>query len=46
VVLARRAEDLRSLKDDPLWVRYGRLPGATVWTDDYADVLGAVQWSP
>jgi hypothetical protein len=41
-VLAARAEDLGALGDDPRWQVPALRPGATVWTDDFSNVVG--QW--
>ena len=43
VVMARRAEDLASLARDPAW-RPLDADGGRVWTDDFSNVVGAIQW--
>jgi tetratricopeptide (TPR) repeat protein len=43
VVMARRAEDLGPLAEDPDWEPL-RPGGGRLWTDDFSNVLGAVRW--
>jgi hypothetical protein len=45
VVMARRPEDLRRLLQDTQWM--ASLPTVTgpAWTDDYSNVLGALEFS-
>jgi tetratricopeptide (TPR) repeat protein len=43
VVMARRAEDLGPLAEDPDWVPL-RPHGGRLWTDDFSHVLAAVRW--
>ena len=45
VLMARRVEDLAGLAEDTRWRRMESDPGERVWTDDYANVVGAVIWS-
>lgn len=45
VVLARSAADLAFLAADPRWTPLAADPRTHVWTDDHADVLGAMVWS-
>ncbi len=43
VAMARRAEDLGGLGDDPRWRRLeGR--GTRMWTDDFSDLLDTYRW--
>jgi hypothetical protein len=42
VVLARNAADLASLADDPRWRMLRRSAGATLWTDDYSNIIEAL----
>ena len=41
--MARRAEDLAPLAAEPAWKPL-RADGGPVWTDDFSNVLAAVQW--
>jgi spermidine synthase len=45
VVMARRAEDLGALLDDPLWKAPAAPPELAPWTDDFASLLTAFHWS-
>jgi spermidine synthase len=45
VVMARRAEDLGALVDDPLWKAPAAPPALAPWTDDFASLLTAFHWS-
>jgi len=44
VVIARRESDLGTLARNSRWLPVAAPPGARVWTDDFADVLGAFKW--
>lgn len=44
VVMARRAEDLGFLADDPNWKDVRGRPGSTVWTDDFSNLLSVFRW--
>ena len=44
MALARRAEDLGSLMNDPRWRRLEGNAHARVWTDDFSNVLGVIKW--
>jgi hypothetical protein len=44
VVLARRPADLSRLAGRPGWRSLAGGPGAAVWTDDHADLLGLLRW--
>jgi hypothetical protein len=44
VALARRPEDLGSLRDDPRWSALLPEPGMRLWTDDYSNILGIFDW--
>ena len=44
VALARRPEDLGSLRDDPRWPALPPEPGMRLWTDDYSNILGIFDW--
>lgn len=44
VAVARHAEDLGSLTDNPRWRKLEGLPHAEIWTDDYSNVLSALRW--
>jgi len=43
VVLARDPADLGAIAHDPHWTRLQAAPGTKLWTDDFADVLSALQ---
>ena len=42
VVMARHTRDLRAVASDPRWHNCQRSPGAAPWTDDYSNLLGAL----
>ncbi len=44
VAIARQAEDLGRLTDNPDWQILKGQPQAKIWTDDYSNVLGAMKW--
>lgn len=46
VVLARHAGELRPLAEIGLWQPLVRGEDDPAWTDDYADILGALKWDP
>ena len=41
IALARRAEHLRPLAQDPRWTRLHGRPGVRPWTDDFSNILSA-----
>jgi tetratricopeptide (TPR) repeat protein len=43
VVMARRAEDIAELSGDSAWQAL-LSDGGRVWTDDFSNVVGAIQW--
>jgi Flp pilus assembly protein TadD len=43
VVMARRAEDLAPFAEGAAW-KLLRSDGGRIWTDDFSNVVGAVQW--
>ena len=43
VVIARRAEDLAFLGDNPRWAPLESRGQAAVWTDDYSNLIGALR---
>jgi hypothetical protein len=43
VVLARHADDIAPLLGDPRWHRLARTSDRA-WTDDYSNVVGAIDW--
>jgi spermidine synthase len=45
VAMARRAEDLGTLRDDARW-RAAADPHLAPWTDDFASLLTALRWGP
>jgi SAM-dependent methyltransferase len=44
VLMARRDADLGAIAADPRWRPLPVAPGATAWTDDFSNLLGAVDW--
>ena len=44
VLMARREGDLGAIGADPRWQPLQIAPGARPWTDDFSNVLGAVDW--
>lgn len=44
VAVARRAEELGALTNNPHWQRLEGRARHEVWTDDYSNVLGALKW--
>ncbi len=44
IALARRAEHLRPLAQDPRWTRLHGRPGVRPWTDDFSNILSALRW--
>ena len=44
VVMARQPADLGTLAQDPRWERQPGRPGATVWTDDFSNILSVFRW--
>jgi hypothetical protein len=42
VVMARHTRDLRAVAPEPGWHDCRRSPGAAPWTDDYSNLLGAL----
>jgi spermidine synthase len=44
VVMARRAEDLGALLEEPLWRAPAAPPGLAPWTDNFASLLTAFHW--
>jgi len=44
MVIARSVEDLRELAVDPRWVVPPIRPGTSVWTDDFNNLLSALNW--
>ena len=44
VALARHAEDLGLLRDDPRWLPLPPESGMRLWTDDYSNILGIFDW--
>jgi hypothetical protein len=44
VVMARRPEDLRALRDHPRWTVPRVPPDAAPWTDGFASLLSAFRW--
>jgi len=44
-VMARSAEDLGNLAADPRWVVPEIRPGTSVWTDDFNNLLGVINWT-
>jgi hypothetical protein len=44
VAIGRDAADLAFLADDPHWTALPRTPGLQPWTDDFSNVLRAVEW--
>lgn len=42
VAVARHARDLRAVAPDPRWQDCRRSPGTAPWTDDYSNLLGAL----
>ncbi|MGA2619451.1 MAG: fused MFS/spermidine synthase [Thermoguttaceae bacterium] len=44
VVLARRTEDLGDLKDDDNWEPAKTNARQRVWTDDFSNVVGVMEW--
>ncbi len=42
VVMARRTRDLGAVASDPRWQDCRRSPGSAPWTDDYSNLLGAL----
>lgn len=45
VVMARHTRDLRAVASDPRWQDCRRSPGSAPWTDDYSNLLGALDLS-
>jgi len=45
VVMARNASDLRAVAADRRWHECRRTPGRAPWTDDYSNLLGALDLS-
>jgi SAM-dependent methyltransferase len=46
VLMARSDADLAQFAGDKRWHTTRRRPGATVWTDDFSNVLGVMRWHP
>jgi spermidine synthase len=44
VVLAREPGALAPLRSDQRWRDARRMPGASAWTDDHADVASVIRW--
>jgi hypothetical protein len=44
VVMARRAEDLGALLEEPLWRAPAAPPDLAPWTDNFASLLTAFHW--
>jgi hypothetical protein len=44
VLLVRRPLDLGRIRDDRRWTRCATDPSAEIWTDDYSNPLGVVDW--
>ncbi len=45
VVLARHMTDLGTLAQDSRWKPLQGSAGTDVWTDDFSNVLGAMNWN-
>lgn len=43
VVMARNADDLAVLSEDPRWMLLPNSPG-TVWTNDFSNILSIIRW--
>src|SRR5215510_2653891 len=43
-VMARHAEDLGGLLNNPDWRRLDGRAQAEIWTDDYSNILGVLKW--
>ena len=46
VAMARREEDLGTLRDHALWKAPAAPPNLSPWTDDFASLLTAFRWGP
>lgn len=46
VLMARNDADLAPFVGDKRWTMTRRTPGATVWTDDFSNILGVMRWYP
>ncbi|MEX2560133.1 MAG: fused MFS/spermidine synthase, partial [Pirellulales bacterium] len=44
VAIARKRSDLAGLANDPRWESTHHRPGARPWTDDFSDLVGALDW--
>lgn len=44
MVMARRESDLKELANNSRWRKVSDSQAATVWTDDYSNILGALRW--
>jgi spermidine synthase len=46
VVMARNADDLAMLSEDPRWkLLPSSLPDGAVWTDDFSNILSIIRWN-
>jgi hypothetical protein len=45
-VMTESEGDLLELASDPRWRAPKRGPGASVWTDDYSDLMSCIRWRP
>ena len=46
VAMARNRANLLGLAEDPRWARCEASRDDRVWTDDFSNILGAIQWIP
>jgi spermidine synthase len=46
VVMSRREEGLGRLAGDARWKPLAARPGTAVWTDDFSNLVGVLQWQP
>jgi hypothetical protein len=44
VVMARNADDLEALRNQPSWKNLGAKPGSRVWTDDYSNIVSILRF--
>jgi hypothetical protein len=45
-VVAESEDDFLELASDPCWRVPRQRPGASVWTDDYSNLLSCIRWRP
>jgi hypothetical protein len=46
VLMARAEGDFGSLTQDSRWRPLAERPGTAVWTDDFSNLVGVLQWTP